>query len=93
MNTERITGLEIDLRRGPVNPVFKVSRLPDFRFLDDPFSLSPANLARYEMYLERLKMIGVNPLEQELRMVKGVMFKSRFRKSKFRAHEQASVQA
>jgi len=91
MNADQVEGLK--LLKGPESPLFRISRVPDFRFMDDPFSMSPANLARYEMYLDRLRKVGVNPLEQELRMVKGLMFKNRFRKSKFKAHEQASVQA
>lgn len=67
---DQIKGLE--LLKGPVNPVFKHSRIPDYRFMDDEESYSPANLARYELYREALSKAGVHPVEFVQRTIAGL---------------------
>ena len=91
--SSQVIGLEVDLRRGPVNPVFRTSNIPDFRYADDEYQLSPANVARYGYYLESLQRVKVHHLEFESRVIQGLRVKNWLRRPKFRVQEQASVQA
>jgi hypothetical protein len=88
---DQVLGLE--LLKGPVNPVFKHSRIPDYRFLSDEEQFSPSNLARYEIYRESLNKVGVHPVDFVSRTITGLRCGLGIQMgSKFVAPEQAGVQ-
>ncbi len=87
---DQVLGLE--LLKGPVNPVFQHSRIPDYRFMDDEEQFSPSNLARYKIYRESLNRVGVHPVDFVSRTITGLRCGLGIQMgSKFRAPERASV--